>query len=333
MAIAKTDTPAYDTPAYTDLNGLSALKRGAGAHDPAAIRKVAQQFESLFTGMMLKSMRSATGRDPIFGSDQQQMYQSMADDQLAVQLSKGKGLGLADMLIRQMQKLGVKGADGAAAGSGGHQGPIAGVLGPNGLTGKGAAAYSTTQRASAGAAPVSEATKSGFVRDLWPHAQAAGQQLGVDPRNLIAQAALETNWGQSFPQDAGGRGSNNLFGIKASADWTGASVTSGTEEYQRGVATNVSAQFRAYATPAQSFQDYVALLRGNPRYAAALNTGSDVQAFATGLQRGGYATDPEYASKIAAVAHKVNSTVAADSSVTDLKLSDARPITGNTGAL
>src|SRR6266849_8407957 len=111
--------PKAEAPAYTDLAGLSKLKRAAGNNDPTAIRTVAQQFESMFTRMMLKSMRDAIGPDPMFGSDQEQMYQGMADDQLAVQLSKGKGFGLADMLVRQLQKMGVKGADAAGAGTSG----------------------------------------------------------------------------------------------------------------------------------------------------------------------------------------------------------------------
>jgi flagellar protein FlgJ len=312
--------PKTDAPAYTDLAGLSKLKRAAGNDDPAAIRTVAQQFESMFTRMMLKSMRDAIGPDPMFGNDQEQMYQGMADDQLSVQLSKGKGFGLSDMLVRQLQKMGVKGAGAAAA-------PGA----------KAVAAYSATERASTTSATVSDTTKTHFVQDLWPQAQEAGQLLGVDPRHLIAQAALETNWGRSMPQDSNGRCSNNLFGIKASAGWSGATVSSDTQEFQGGVATNTSAQFKAYATPAQSFQDYVALLRNNPRYSAALNTGGDVQAFATGLQRGGYATDPDYANKIAAVAsavaHKVSDTGAASASVSDLKLSSAPPITASTGTL
>ena len=313
--------PTTDAPAYVDLAGLSKLKRAAGNNDPAAIRTVAQQFESMFTRMMLKSMRDATGPDPMFGSDQQQMYQGLADDQLAIQLSKGKGLGLADMLIRQLQKMGVKGAD--AAGGDTSASGKAGAAGTTGATGttasgiaraKAAAAYTLTQRASSAPAatsapPTSSTTaddvKTNFVQDLWPQAEAAGQLLGVDPRSLIAQAALETNWGRSMPQDSAGRCTNNLFGIKASADWTGATVTSGTQEFQGGVATSTSAQFKAYATPAQSFADYVSLLRNSPRYSAALNTGSDVSAFASGLQRGGYATDPNYASKIAAVANVV----------------------------
>jgi flagellar protein FlgJ len=315
VAISKTDAPAY-----TDLSGLSKLKRAAGNNDPAAIRTVAEQFESMFTRMMLKSMRDAIGPDPMFGSDQEQMYQGMADDQLSVQLSKGKGLGLADMLVRQLQKMGVKGADAAA----------------NGTAARAAAAYSATERATT-SSTASDAAKNNFIQDLWPQAQDAGQLLGVDPRHLIAQAALETNWGRNMPQDSNGRCSNNLFGIKASAGWSGTTATRDTQEFQGGVATDTSAQFKAYATPAQSFQDYVALLRNNPRYSTALNTGGDVHAFATGLQRGGYATDPDYANKIAAVAnavaHKVNDARTASTSVSDLKFSGALPILASTGAL
>ncbi|MBV8806847.1 MAG: rod-binding protein, partial [Sinobacteraceae bacterium] len=210
------DIPKTEAPAYTDLAGLSKLKRAAGTHDPAAIRAVAQQFESMFTRMMLKSMREASGKDPIFGSDQEQMYQDMADDQLSVQMAKGKGLGLADMLVRQLQKMGVKGAD-AAGSSTGAAGAKAGA--PAGA--KAAAAYSATQRASAvsGASAISSASesdKTNFVQCLWPQAEQAGQLLGVDPRHLIAQAALESNWGRNVPRDSAGRSSNNLFGMKAS---------------------------------------------------------------------------------------------------------------------
>jgi flagellar protein FlgJ len=315
MSISPTDPQAY-TPAYTDLAGLSALKRGAANHDPATIRKVAEQFESMFTRMMLKSMREAVGPDPMFGSDQEQMYQSMADDQLSVQLSKGRGMGLADMLIRQLQKMGVPGA--AADTSSGTQPST-----------KGAAAYSATQRV-----PMASAAVQGnFIQSVLQQAQEAGQQLGVSPTSLIAQAALETNWGQNLPQDAAGRSSNNLFGMKASAGWTGTSVAAGTQEYQGGEAMSTTSQFRAYANPAQSFQDYVSLLRNTPRYAAALNTGSDVQAFAAGLQRGGYATDPDYARKITAIAHHISASAASGANGPDLKVASALPITSNTETL
>ncbi len=312
-------------PVYTDIAGLGTLKRGAANKDPAAIREVARQFESLFTGMMLKSMRDAVGTDPLFGSDQEKMYQGMFDDQLAIQMSRGKGLGLADMLMRQLQKMGVAGATPASSAS---QAGSAATGAPTAATsssrGGGAAAYLATQAAS-------PAQQQSFVRDLWPQAQQAGEQLGVDPRNLIAQAALETNWGRSLPQDATGRSSNNLFGMKAARGWAGSTVTAPTQEYQSGVATNTTAQFRAYDSSTQSFQDYVALLQNNPRYAAALNTGEDARAFAAGLQQGGYATDPDYARKIGAIAHTLPAAPSQGAGVTDLKSEGTAPISSGTG--
>jgi flagellar protein FlgJ len=322
MAISATDAPVF-----TDLAGLSALKRGAASKDPAAIREVARQFESMITSMMLKSMRNASGSDPIFGSDQEKMYQGMFDDQLALQMSRGKGLGLADMLIRQLQKMGVAGAaeTGAAQAGAAQAGTAQSGLPASAATTSrgGAAAYIAAQGAS---------TPDQFVRNLWPLAQQAGQQLGVDPRSLIAQAALETHWGRHLPQDADGGSSNNLFGVKASRGWAGPTVTAPTQEYTNGVSNETNANFRSYTSPAQSFQDYVALLQSNPRYASALHTGGDVQAFAAALQRGGYATDPDYARKIGAIAQHVAGALAREPGVTDLKSETDLPIT-DTGAL
>jgi flagellar protein FlgJ len=276
---------AADT--YTDFSGLQALKRAAAKNDPSAVRKVAQQFESMFTRMMLKSMRDAVGTDPIFGSDQEKMYQGMYDDQLALQLSKGRGLGLADMLVRQLQRLG---AAGDAQGSG-KSSPT------------GAAGGSTAKPALPAA---SAATQQSFIQGLLPQAQQAAQQLGVDPSNLIAQAALETNWGRSLPHDGSGHSSNNLFGVKATGAWSGPSVEAATTEASGSGSSSELAPFRAYADATQSFQDYVSILRNNPRYATALNTGSDARAFATGLQRGGYATDPDYARKVSSIANNIS---------------------------
>ena len=277
---------AADT--YTDFSGLQALKRAAGKNDPAAVRKVAQQFESMFTRMMLKSMRDAVGTDPLFGSDQEKMYQGMYDDQLALQLSKGRGLGLADMLVRQLQRLGVPGTAGAVSDGG------------TGLKMPG------TQPAGKALPAASPSIQQHFIQGLWPQAQQAAGQLGVDPSNLIAQAALESNWGRSLPQDGSGHSSNNLFGIKATGSWDGASALAATTEVSGNSATHESAPFRSYADATESFQDYVSILRSNPRYAAALNTGTDARAFASGLQRGGYATDPDYARKVSAIANNIS---------------------------
>ena len=268
-----------------DFKQFAALRRGAQANDPATLREVAKQFESLFTKMMLKSMRDASMGDPMFGSDQGDMYQDMADDQLAVQMSEGRGLGLADMLIRQL-------SNGAVSGT--------------------SAVKPTTE--------VTPGEREQFISELLPHANEAARELGVDPRALIAQAALETGWGRSQP----GGDSHNLFGIKAGANWNGASVQANTQEFDSGVASRVDASFRAYGSPRESVEDYVRLIRDNPRYASAMNTGSDVQAFANALQRGGYATDPDYARKLAAVAAEVGQRIAAN----PFKSDSAAPIAG-----
>src|SRR6185503_19283697 len=253
-------------PDANDFRQFAALRRGAENNDPKTLREVARQFESIFTKMMLKSMREASFGDSLLGSDQVEMYQGMMDDQLAVSLSQGKGLGLADMLVRQLQT-------GANAGEAGG---------------------------AAGADKVSPEQQRQFIKDMLPHATAAARELGVDPRAIVAQAALETGWGTSQPKDATGD-SHNYFGIKAGGGWRGASVSSDTAEFAGGRAGRESAQFRAYGSLAENVADYVRVIRDNPRYSAALGTGADVRAFATALQRGGYATDPQYAEKLVSV--------------------------------
>lgn len=155
---------------------------------------------------------------------------------------------------------------------------------------------------SAAASALGERTPEGFVAKIWHHAQKAAQELGVDPRALVAQAALETGWGKRGISRGNGGDSHNLFGIKATG-WKGDAVSAGTHEYVNGVKTSETASFRAYSSAAESFADYVRLLKTNGRYQQALNAGTDIKGFARGLQKAGYATDPGYAAKIAAIAH------------------------------
>ena len=204
---ARATAPRVDA---NDFKQFAALRRGAAADDPATLRAVARQFESLFTKMMLESMRSASIGDPMFGSDQGDMYQDMADDQLAVQLSQGKGLGLADMLDPPVEQR----------------------------------RAAERRRASAPDAATTASRRPKNANNSSPSScrmrEAAARELGVDPRNLIAQAALETGWGRSQP----GGDSHNLFGIKAGRSWNGASVQANTQEFAGGVA---SASTRASA--------------------------------------------------------------------------------------
>ena len=142
----------------------------------------------------------------------------------------------------------------------------------------------------------------GFVATVWPHAQRAARELGVDPRALVAQAALETGWGRRMIQRGDGASANNLFGIKATG-WSGERASASTHEYRDGARRSERADFRAYASPADSFADYVRLLKKSPRYRQALEAGGDVRRFSQALQRAGYATDPSYADKITAIAN------------------------------
>jgi flagellar protein FlgJ len=315
--------PVPDTSVYTDTKGLATLRRGAQAGDPKALGEAARQFESLFTRMMLKSMREASFKDPLLGSDQQDFYQGMYDDQLAVEMSKGHGLGLADMLVQQLTRAGLVPTDKANA-SGGDAG-TPGTVSSAPATTKGSVGAMTTSGTAQ--ATSTATTQTDFVRAIWPAAEAAGGELGVDPRNIVAQAALETGWGRSVPTDAQGNSSFNLFGIKAGDQWTGGSVGARTLEFAGGVPVARTEKFRAYGSTADSVKDYVNLIRDNPRYVAALNTGSDTEAFAAAVSRGGYSTDPAYAQKLSAIAQNVAEMTAG------LKSAAARPIDPTTRML
>ena len=280
---------------YADPQGLGALRKDVRTQGTAAIRETARQFEGLFTGMLLKSMRAATPKDSLMGSDQQDFYQDMFDQQMATHLSHGKGLGLADMLVQQL----MRNAGGPAA---------AGA--PKATAATAAVAPATAPAAAASTAPTAiawpPASRREFIDALMPAATEAGRKLGVDPKSLVAHAALETGWGKSMPRNADGSCSFNLFGIKAGSSWSGPRAQAGTIEFANGAASKVTASFRSYSSPQACLEDYAALLAARPRFGAALGTGADAGAFAAGLQSGGYATDPNYAGKLSAIARQLH---------------------------
>lgn len=276
---------------YGDFSALSALKREARAENPQALRQAAQQFESLFTEMMLKSMRAASFGDELTGSNEVEFYQGMFDQQLSAQLSKGKGMGLADMLVQQLVRSGLEAPSTAAAASGYAVGRTSVRLDQD-----------------VGLRPdLQAATPAEFVSCIWPHAQKAAQALGVDPATLVAHAALETGWGKHVPSNADGSSSFNLFGIKASSDWRGNSAAASTLEYEQDMPVQQVAQFKSYTSLTDCFADYAQLLGSKARYQGAVNSGSNASQFAQSLQRGGYATDPGYSDKLQSVARSVNS--------------------------
>jgi flagellar protein FlgJ len=167
-----------------------------------------------------------------------------------------------------------------------------------------ATAVNTTARSSASEAvnvAASSDEPSAFIQRLLPAASKAAQQLGLEPLALIAQAALETGWGQRMFKTSSGADSHNLFGIKAHGNWQGDVAVVDTLEYRQGIAQKEKARFRAYDSPEQSMQDYVNLIQQNPRYQAALEAAADAKSYFRQLQAAGYATDPNYAEKVLSV--------------------------------
>ena len=310
---------------WTELSGFDQLRAQAQRDGKAALPAVAKQFEALFTQMMLKSMRAASDSfgDALGDSDAGKAYRDLFDQQLSVSLAQGgKGLGIAQMLIRQLGGTAAlaptsSGSDTAIGTLGGTGAPATtgAADDPDGI-GDPAKLPATPDQFQRRLANVVEAGREiglsamkwlpqdaqEFVRALAPYAEAAAQKLGLSVRTVLAQAALETQWGKHMPRNADGSTSFNLFGIKAGGSWDGRKVSVPTLEYQDGVAVRRHAQFRAYDSPAQSFKDYANLIASNPRYASARGHGDDVRGFASALVRGGYATDPSYAEKISAVA-------------------------------
>lgn len=300
------NTGLANTSVYTDFQEVAALRREAGKNAPAALEKAAKQFEAMFMQMMLKSMRDAGAEEGgLFDNEQTRLYQDMYDKQLSLSLSEaGNGIGLAKLLVQQLQTSvpALQGEPGA-----GRSGT--GVEASQAVPQRGARAFSLLPQAE-GAAPEG-ADKTGqmdepqrfdspeqFVTTLWPHALRTGEKLGVDPRAILAQAALETGWGKAVIQRPDGRSSYNLFNIKADHRWDGDRVGKQTLEYRDGVAYREQASFRAYGSWSESFDDYAAFIKGSERYRHALEAGRDASAYAEQLQRAGYATDPAYAQKI-----------------------------------
>jgi len=285
---------------WTDLSGFAALRHQADTDSNAALPAVAKQFESMFTEMLLKSMREANFGDPLFESQATDSWQDMYDQQLSLNLAQhGKGLGIADMLVRQ---LGGHGHAAAEAGQAGTVDPQAtGVMDgwKQRLFDLADATRSTARKAAAWLPQDAET----FVRELAPQASIVAKELGLSLRTVLAQAALETQWGKHMPVHADGSSSFNLFGIKAGNSWGGSRVNVPTLEYEGGVAVRKQAQFRAYQSTAESLADYADLIGKDPRYAQARGRGDDVAGYARALVEGGYASDPEYAGKVAAIAN------------------------------
>jgi flagellar protein FlgJ len=301
-----------------DSRALDALKRQA-SHDPQqAIKSAARQFEAMFMQMVLKSMREATPKSGLLDSASGDLYSGMLDQQLAGAMSGGRS-GLAEMIERQLtrhlQPAAAPVGTPAASDSGALRKTLAAAAGSR------AAASPLTDDASGARANVSalrvtplsspqdaDAVPSNgvggataqrvFVNRMWDHALFAQRETGLPAKFIIGQAALESGWGSREIAGADGMRSFNLFGIKATAGWQGRTVEATTTEYENGVAVRKVEKFRAYNNYGEAFRDWARLLTANPRYAEVLASPTDAAGFAHGLQRAGYATDPNYGVKL-----------------------------------
>jgi flagellar protein FlgJ len=281
-----------------DVQGVGDLRLDAKQNSPEAIKAAARQFEAVFMNMLLKSMRETTSQDGLFDSEQTRMYTSMLDQQLSQSMAS-RGIGLADVMVRQLSRTAADTVDPAAE---------AQAFPLNADRALPLDAPPAAQTVAPAAAPAASATATGsgvpahvgdFVQRMLPHAQSASAATGIPARFMVGQAALETGWGRQAIRGADGADSHNLFGIKAGAGWKGRTVDIVTTEYVNGQPVRQVDTFRAYDSYADAFKDYAGLLRGNARYQDVIAQGGDAAGFAQGLQQAGYATDPAYARKLA----------------------------------
>lgn len=263
------------TAVVTDFARLGTLRAEAAADADEALQTAAAEFEALFIQSLLSSMRETLPDDSLFGDgNDTKLYEQMFDQQIARNIAGKPGIGLAELLSRQLQPGAIEPGSMPAVATLARS-PVAGPAEP-----------------SAAPSPIE------FVRGIWPYAQRAGSALGVDPRAIVAQAALETGWGQQTMRTEAGGEAYNYFGIKADSRWSGDAVSVATLEFRDGLPVREQARFRAYPSRGAAFDDYVAFIADSPRYAAVKNTESDIGQFARGLSDGGYATDPAYAEKL-----------------------------------
>lgn len=269
-----------------DARSLDGLRYGAAVDSRGSIQAAAREFEALFMREIIKSMREATMKSGLTDGGEGDLGTELLDQQLAVQMTGMPG-GLAPAIERQLaQRLGVAppAADGAK--------PVAAAGAAASAPAAVPAAASTVSKGRGGAA------QQQFVQE---HAQAAervARASGIPARFMLGQAGHETGWGRRPITMADGSPSNNLFGIKATAGWTGKVAEVTTTEYIDGKPRKVVSRFRAYDSPEASFEDYARLINESPRYAQARRQTGSAEAFAAGLQKAGYATDPQYAAKL-----------------------------------
>lgn len=242
-----------------------------------ALWRAAEQFESIFVNQLLGQMESSSlGPDGLSGPGSD-IYRGMLNQRLAGKMATQDPFGIARLLVDQIGGYGdrqpeASRAKGCAAGEVAGQVPMA--------------THSVARR---------------FSAALLPLLKKAAGELHVSPRILLAQAALETGWGQHVPRTERGTSTHNVFGVKSGPSWPGPSVRATTHEYRGGTAKAIDARFRVYGSFSDAIHDFVKVARA---ILDRLPNDGGVTARRWGqlLMRGGYATDPQYAEKLQAVA-------------------------------
>jgi peptidoglycan hydrolase FlgJ len=321
------DTKLNDARNFLDLNGLNAIRTQSRGTDKvskdAALKEAAQQFESIFMQMLLKSMRKAEevlASDSPFNSQTTKFYRDMQDQQMSIDMSTKGTLGLSDLIVRQL------------GGDSDKFTPKSVLRTDGGLTGARNSgknddlAHLAQQFFNAGRVSNNRQSQStldqkqvaveqnqsnnfkqprDFVTAMAAPAKKVQEKLGVPFEVVIAQAALETGWGQKIIKTAKGQSSNNLFNIKADSRWAGDKTNKDTLEFDGQALVKKNEPFRVYQNIEESISDYISFLSSGERYQKALSNPKNVEHFLHGLQKAGYATDPNYANKILGTLQKV----------------------------
>ena len=291
----------YGNGLAADANSLAALKYQANTNSAQAIKETAQQFASLFNRELIKSMRDTTMKSGMLDNAGTDLGNDLLDDQLSLQMARQPG-GIADVIAKQLAQLqggtsdptgGAGPANGSPATPGtverysphAHSNRVTGTN-PNGISSIDSTSTNPT------------ASQASFVDKHLAEATQVETATGIPANFMLGQAGHETGWGKHEIKQKNGSSAHNLFGIKAGPGWTGKVAEVTTTEYVDGVAQKRVAKFRAYDSYADSFKDYAHLITQSPRFAQVKMSTGSAHAFASGLQRAGYATDPEYAAKV-----------------------------------
>jgi len=313
--VGRTTTFVFDHASLTDLRRQVQQGSGNDGQPSASEVAVARQFEALFIQMMLKQARDSGIKGTLLQSDSMKTVQSMHDEQLALSLAQGQGMGLTEALVEMMRKHN-PGATIApdlvaantearnALPSGSARKLVADSIDSlMGLISDGVdlvkmAAQSVTRIVNK-IMPSEEAPDHAveFLNKVSHAAVQTGNRTGIAPELIISQAALESGWGTRVIKNPDGSDSHNIFGIKATANWSGKVTHVMTTEYVDGVPKKVMQPFRSYDSIEEAIADYAKLITSSERYAGVLQAATPELA-AREVHMAGYATDPKYSEKL-----------------------------------